>query len=53
MAQAVQELSGTQVTIGQTIDHGFYYDFARREPFSTEDLHAIEERMKNVGAISP
>ena len=49
MAQAVQELfPGTQVTIGPTIDHGFYYDFARHEPFSTEDLHAIEERMKEI-----
>ena len=49
MAQAVQELfPGTQVTIGPTIDHGFYYDFARQEPFSTEDLHAIEERMKEI-----
>ena len=49
MAQAVQELfPGTQVTIGPTIDHGFYYDFARQAPFSTEDLHAIEERMKEI-----
>ena len=49
MAQAVQELfPETQVTIGPTIDHGFYYDFARQEPFSTEDLHAIEERMKEI-----
>ena len=49
MAQAVHELfPGTQVTIGPTIDHGFYYDFARQEPFSTEDLHAIEERMKEI-----
>ena len=49
MAQAVQELfPETQVTIGPTIDHGFYYDFARQEAFSTEDLHAIEERMKEI-----
>ena len=49
MAQAVQELfPGTQVTIGPTIDHGFYYDFARQEPLSAEDLHAIEERMREI-----
>ena len=49
MAQADQELfPETQVTIGPTIDHGFYYDFARQEPFSAEDLHAIEERMREI-----
>lgn len=49
MAEAVQELfPGTQVTIGPVIDNGFYYDFARNEPFSTEDLAAIEERMHEI-----
>ena len=49
MAQAVQELfPETQVTIGPTIDHGFYYDFARQEPFSAEELDAIEKRMKEI-----
>ena len=49
MAQAVQELfPETQVTIGPTIDHGFYYDFARQEPFSAEDLDAIEKRMREI-----
>ncbi len=46
LAQAVQELfPGTQVTIGPVIEHGFYYDFAREEPFSTDDFAAIEKRM--------
>ncbi|MEI7931899.1 MAG: threonine--tRNA ligase, partial [Alphaproteobacteria bacterium] len=49
MAQAVQELfPGTQVTIGPAIDEGFYYDFARDEPFSLDDLPAIEARMKEI-----
>jgi threonyl-tRNA synthetase len=49
MAQAVQELfPGTQVTIGPAIDNGFYYDFARAEPFSTHDLEAIEKRMAQI-----
>jgi threonyl-tRNA synthetase len=49
MAQAVQELfPGTQVTIGPTIENGFYYDFAREEPFSTEDLESIEQRMHEI-----
>ena len=39
MAMAVQELfPGTQVTIGPVIENGFYYDFARKEPFTSEDL---------------
>ena len=43
LAEAVQELyPGTQVTIGPNIENGFYYDFAREEPFSTEDLEIIE-----------
>ncbi|AGA91534.1 threonyl-tRNA synthetase [Thioflavicoccus mobilis 8321] len=49
MAQAVQELyPGTQVTIGPAIDNGFYYDFARDEPFTPDDLVAIEERMHEI-----
>ena len=42
MAMAVQELyPGTQVTIGPVIENGFYYDFARKEPFTTSDLQKI------------
>lgn len=49
MAQAVQELfPGTQVTIGPAIDDGFYYDFAREEPFSTDDFAKIEKRMAEI-----
>ncbi|MEM9262930.1 MAG: threonine--tRNA ligase [Pseudomonadota bacterium] len=49
MAQAVQELfPGTQVTIGPVIENGFYYDFARDVPFSTDDLEAIEKRMAEI-----
>ncbi len=49
MAQAVQELyPGTQVTIGPAIDNGFYYDFARDEPFHPEDLQKIEDRMREI-----
>jgi threonyl-tRNA synthetase len=49
MAQAVQELyPGTQVTIGPAIEDGFYYDFAREEAFSPEDLGKIEQRMKEI-----
>ena len=49
LAQAVQELfPGTQVTIGPVIDDGFYYDFAREEPFSTEDFEAIEKKMAEI-----
>jgi len=49
MAQAVQELfPGTQVTIGPSIEDGFYYDFARDEPFSLDDLATIEARMKEI-----
>jgi threonyl-tRNA synthetase len=49
MAQAVQELyPGTQVTIGPAIEDGFYYDFAREEPFTPEDLAAIEKRMDEI-----
>ncbi|MCP5441229.1 MAG: threonine--tRNA ligase [Chromatiaceae bacterium] len=49
MAQAVQELyPGTQVTIGPAIEDGFYYDFAREEPFSPADLQKIEDRMREI-----
>jgi threonyl-tRNA synthetase len=49
MAQAVQELfPGTQVTIGPAIEDGFYYDFARDEPFSLDDLPKIEARMREI-----
>ena len=49
MAQAVQELyPGTQVTIGPAIEDGFYYDFARDEAFTPEDLVAIEKRMHEI-----
>ncbi|MCG6965067.1 MAG: threonine--tRNA ligase [Chromatiaceae bacterium] len=49
MAQAVQELyPGTQVTIGPAIEDGFYYDFARDEPFGPADLQKIEERMREI-----
>ena len=49
MAEAVQELfPGTQVTIGPAIEDGFYYDFARDEPFSLDDLGKIEARMKEI-----
>ena len=49
MAQAVQELySGTQVTIGPAIENGFYYDFAREEAFTPDDLAKIEAKMKEI-----
>ncbi len=49
MAEAVQALfPGTQVTIGPSIENGFYYDFARDEPFSTEDLAKIEKKMRGI-----
>ena len=49
MAQAVQSLfPGTQVTIGPTIEHGFYYDFKRDQPFLPEDLELIEKRMQEL-----
>ena len=49
MAMAVQELyPGTQVTIGPVIEDGFYYDFARKEPFTSEDLIKIEKRMLEI-----
>ena len=49
MAQAVQELfPGTQVTIGPTIENGFYYDFYRQEGFGSDDLDKIENRMHQI-----
>tara|TARA_Y100000590_G_scaffold8259_1_gene10347 strand:- start:1106 stop:3022 length:1917 start_codon:yes stop_codon:yes gene_type:complete len=49
LAMAVQELfPKTQVTIGPTIQDGFYYDFSRKEPFTDEDLKKIENRMKEI-----
>lgn len=49
LAQAVQSLFlGTQVTIGPTIEDGFYYDFAREKPFSTDDFKAIERKMLQI-----
>lgn len=51
LAEAVQELyPGTQVTIGPVIENGFYYDFHRAEPFTLEDLPAIEKKMKEIVA---
>lgn len=49
LAMAVQELfPGTQVTIGPVIEDGFYYDFARNEPFHPDDLPRIEACMKEI-----
>jgi threonyl-tRNA synthetase len=49
MAEAVQELwPGTQVTIGPVIENGFYYDFAKNEPFTPDDLPVIEKKMKEI-----
>ena len=49
LAMAVQELyPGTQVTIGPAIEDGFYYDFARNEPFHPDDLPKIEARMHEI-----
>ncbi len=49
LAMAVQELfPGTQVTIGPVIEDGFYYDFARKEPFTSEDLEKIENKMREI-----
>src|SRR5690606_22923121 len=49
MAEAVKELyPETQVTIGPAIEDGFYYDFAREEPFTPEDLERIEQRMREI-----
>jgi len=49
MAMSVQELfPGTQVTIGPVIENGFYYDFARKEPFTSDDLIKIEKKMSEI-----
>ena len=49
LAMAVQELfPETQVTIGPVIENGFYYDFARKEPFTEEDLKKIENKMRQI-----
>ena len=49
MAEAVQTLfPGTQVTIGPVIENGFYYDFFRNEPFSSDDFTAIEDKMREI-----
>ena len=49
MAMAVQELfPGTQVTIGPVIENGFYYDFAKDNPFTENDLLTIEKKMKEI-----
>ena len=49
MAEAVQSLfPGTQVTIGPSIENGFYYDFARKEPFTVSDLPKIEKKMHEI-----
>ena len=49
MAEAVKELwPNVQVTIGPAIDNGFYYDFSRKEPFTTEDFAKIEEKMHEI-----
>ena len=49
LAEAVQELfPGTQVTIGPVIENGFFYDFARNEPFTPEDFPAIEKKMREI-----
>ncbi|MEC9434025.1 MAG: threonine--tRNA ligase [Pseudomonadota bacterium] len=49
MARAVQELwPDVKVTIGPVIDNGWFYDFDREEPFSTDDLEAIEKKMREI-----
>ncbi|MGB3500944.1 MAG: threonine--tRNA ligase [Mesorhizobium sp.] len=49
LAEAVQELwPGTQVTIGPVIENGFYYDFARNQPFTPDDFPAIEKKMREI-----
>ena len=49
LAEAVQDLyPGTQVTIGPAIENGFYYDFARNEPFTPDNFAAIEAKMRDI-----
>ncbi len=51
LAEAVQALyPGTQVTIGPSIENGFYYDFSRNDPFTPEDFPAIEAKMREIVA---
>ncbi|MDA9711040.1 TGS domain-containing protein, partial [Luminiphilus sp.] len=51
LAQAVQQLfPGTQVTIGPTVEDGFYYDFASGHNFTPEDLENIEKRMAEIAS---
>jgi len=51
LAEAVQQLfPGTQVTIGPNIENGFFYDFARETPFTTEDFEKIEAKMREIVA---
>ncbi|MBO1360551.1 threonine--tRNA ligase [Acetobacter sacchari] len=53
LAEAVQSLyPGTQVTIGPSIENGFYYDFYRNEPFTPDDFAAIEARMREIVAAN-
>jgi threonyl-tRNA synthetase len=53
LAEAVQALyPGTQVTIGPSIENGFYYDFARNAPFTPDDLPAIEAKMREIIAAN-
>ena len=53
MARAVQEIwPDTKVTIGPVIENGWYYDFDREEPFTPEDLGAIEARMREIIAAA-
>ena len=53
LAEAVQTLfPGTQVTIGPAIENGFYYDFARNQPFTPEDFPAIEAKMREIVAAN-
>jgi threonyl-tRNA synthetase len=53
LAEAVQVLfPGTQVTIGPSIDNGFYYDFHRNEPFTPEDFPRIEAKMREIVATN-
>ncbi|MBJ3776320.1 threonine--tRNA ligase [Acuticoccus mangrovi] len=53
MAEAVQALwPGTQVTIGPVIRDGFYYDFYRETPFTTEELGEIEAKMREIIALN-
>ncbi len=53
MAQAVQNLfPGTQVTIGPTIEDGFYYDFKRDQSFTPEEIEKIETKMRDLAALN-